>query len=167
MYPNEKSLLNFEEGPPPYFPPDLGSQSAANAPRYWNDSFRSNQIVFNMICYLVVLNSKRNINLKSLISETFNWFGQKSVKLATNSSYDSYLIVLNSNTFFYNFKIFLNLGWLHRQTRTPHREVLRFRRRRPTTGPIFRSFREFPPISQRMIYLRTEKKTTRWLESLK
>jgi len=34
MYPNEKSLLNFEEGPPPYFPPDLGSQSAANAPRY-------------------------------------------------------------------------------------------------------------------------------------
>jgi hypothetical protein len=34
MYPNEKSLLNFEEGPPPYFPPDLGSQNAANAPRY-------------------------------------------------------------------------------------------------------------------------------------
>ena len=34
MYPNEKSMLNFEEGPPPYFPPDMGSQSAANAPRY-------------------------------------------------------------------------------------------------------------------------------------
>ena len=47
MYPNEKSLLNFEEGPPPYFPPDLGSQSAANAPRYLLKSLDHKLYIFN------------------------------------------------------------------------------------------------------------------------